>query len=140
MFELLAFSLLGGLAVSYLIWFLLLDIQTTKGFWSSRTQVVVVRALNQETEKVTETRRAVDWSDYIRRIFKVYHVTQSSEDASLKVWIIRPENTKLWVCPYCLSFWVSFSVSWFAFYHYGVFEGLVAHFAVATISSTYIFK
>lgn len=93
------------LAVYYLTQILLFGMGEKHGLWASKTDVV--RMVSPDKEIVS---RPVHFFDRVRWLSGLYIIEKNAEGS--KVWRVREERLPVWLCPICLSFWVSAFMSW----------------------------
>lgn len=76
----------------------ILHFQHIGPFLSSELIVKVVISDPETEPRVVE--RPHHFFDYFRAVFGLYEIDGN-------VWAVRPERLQLWLCPVCLSFWVT---------------------------------
>lgn len=81
---------------AYMLRVLLYDHEATGPFKAKQTFVKV-------NDTVTRQVNAFDW---FRRVFGAYRV-QPTEANGGSFWVVNPQRIDLWLCPKCLSFWLS---------------------------------
>lgn len=109
--ELLILSIALGIPACYAVRCLILERKDShEGIFSTnKYQVVfdeeVIRRGN-DVELVEELHiQKVGMWDWIRRLFGAYEVTD-------RVWTVKDSwKAELWMCPFCLSFWIGFFFS-----------------------------
>lgn len=89
--------LIASLALAYITKVMMLEEQTDhEGPWPSKTASVYF----PETEHL----QRVAFFDHIRRLFGVYRIESS-------LWTVYMPRAEVWMCPVCLSLWLSLPVS-----------------------------
>lgn len=88
-----------GLTVYYITSVLLYD-DNPQPVSIGTKKVILYGEIDKETNTVKEITHPVGIFDYIRRVSGLYVVM---DDA----WIVNKKVLWLWLCPKCLSFWVS---------------------------------
>lgn len=74
--------------------------------------------------------------DIIRFVCGAYYKSEDSNDFQT-IWEPHPDRSERFTCPHCLSFWSSLllSLPYVLLFGLSPFEAVVAHFAIATLST-----
>jgi hypothetical protein len=148
MIEVLAFSVLSGFALYYLVSVLLLE-EKESHYGPFPSDFIKVNWVIREDDETRIVSYQATIFDKIRSLSGLYEELQDDtidcEDVpdmmqgecgngSYRVWIVRPDRQEVWTCPKCLSIWLAIPFYFIAFSLYGFGAALVSWFAIAGIS------
>jgi len=77
--------------------------------------------------------------DLIRYLFGVYTRSEESNDFQT-IWVVHPERSERFTCPFCLSFWVAtlFTLAFWSVYQFNLLEVIAVHLIVSVFSTLFI--
>lgn len=127
-----------GMAAGYLTRLLVFDSEHESVFPSKKIRVVS-HEWDIVHERMQEIKRRADLTDRIRRLFGAY-IEDRPEDVDYVVWYHNDLMMRVWLCSFCLSFWITLCFSWTYFFILDdtlfarFLFWFVAHFASAGIA------
>lgn len=110
------------LSVYYITHILLFDPDKVGPLSDSKQMIKVMTTDSNNAPHFTS--RPVNIFDWFRRLFAAYYVEKNGDGDT--IW--RPRHIAVWVCPVCLSFWISLVLA--GIYLYGTQDLFTAGFYV----------
>lgn len=109
--DLLTYFLLACFSSFYLVSIFLWSESGENGPFPDKTRSII-RVRKMLEDSISEYRVRVVLFDWVRRFFGLYDVLKYTDEHGVKTetWLVREERIPVWLCPRCLSFWVSLIV------------------------------